>query len=80
MLYANPLPFSVLGQYAGSEQFSEIRSAYFPELIRDILHFFDTGEKSFDPWETLEVMRIREAVLRGCETPGEWIALANSQN
>ncbi len=75
MIYADPLPFSILGQSAGTERYTEIRSDYFPGLIKDMLHYFETGEKSFDKQETFEVMRIREAVLLGCKKPGEWIRL-----
>ncbi len=31
---------------------------------KDILRFFETGELSFDSKETLEVIRIRDAVIK----------------
>lgn len=45
----------------GKEQ--PISSPFFDNLVDDILRFFNTKETSFDTAETLEVMRIREAVL-----------------
>jgi hypothetical protein len=41
--------------------------------MADILRFYETGEPPFDPAQTLEVMRIREALLRATECPGIWI-------
>ena len=76
MIYADPLPFSVLCQNAKGEQsFTEIRSEFFMGLIKDFLHFFKTGEKSFDNSETLEVMKIREGVIKGKNALGKWIEL-----
>ena len=34
-------------------------------LLGDICNFFDTGKTSFDPKDTIEVMRIRDAVIEG---------------
>ena len=44
-------------------------------LLGDIYNFFDTGKTSFDPKDTLEVMRIRDAVIEGKGRPGERIYL-----
>lgn len=54
-----------------------IQSPYFENLIADILRFHETKTLSFDGAETLEVMRIREAVIRGKDSNGVWIALGN---
>ena len=47
----------------------------FDGLIADILRFYNTGEVSFDTAETLEVMKIREAVIKGQNELGVWIKL-----
>lgn len=53
----------------------EVTSPYFDGLIADILHFFETGELSFDPSETLEVMRLREGAMLAGENDDTWIDL-----
>ena len=40
-----------------------------------MIHFFETGETSFDAAETLEVMKLRDAVIAGKSRPGERIEL-----
>lgn len=52
-----------------------INLEYFVNLLGDICNFFDTGKTSFDPKDTLEVMRIRDAVIEGKGRPGERIYL-----
>ncbi len=51
----------------------KIDSAFFPALLTDILRFYTEGTVSFDVAETLEIMKIRENVLKARSTPGEWI-------
>ena len=41
-----------------------INSSFFYNLIADIIRFSETGECSFDNEQTLEVMKIREAILK----------------
>ena len=55
--------------------YAEVTSATFNGLIRDMLHFFETGEISFNTEETLEVMKIREGAILAGERLGEWIDL-----
>ena len=64
MSFAVGLPFSV--SVDGGEAV-QIRSPFFPALIGDMLRFFEEGTVSFDPRETLWVMKLREAVIRGAE-------------
>ena len=52
-----------------------ISSPFFKELIADILRFYKTGEASFDIKQTLDIMKIREAILTGRAALGEWIKL-----
>ena len=53
--------------------YTSIKSDFFKGLMADILRFYDSGETSFDSVQTLEVMRIREALLRATECPGIWV-------
>ncbi len=50
-----------------------ITSAFFVNLLQDIIRFFETGEHSFDPAQTLEVMRIRDALLAAQKQDGQWL-------
>lgn len=50
-------------------------SRTFNNLIEDVLRFYLTGEVSFDGMETLEVIKIREGIMKGIENLGVWIEL-----
>lgn len=75
MIFAN-MSFAMAGQSAvGGSNFLMMESPFFMNLMKDILRFFNTGEVSFPDWETLEVMRIREAIVKAQDKIGEWIDL-----
>lgn len=64
VIYAPAMPFAVACQKAdGAAAYSGIASPFFTYLMKDIVRFFDSGKPSFDIGETLEAMRIREALL-----------------
>lgn len=64
LVYTPALPYSIACDKAdGSPAFVNIASPFFSGLMGDIVRFFDSGKTSFDTAETLEVMRIRDAVL-----------------
>lgn len=76
MFYAPDQGFSIKAEAAdGTLVDRKITSDYFKLLIGDILTFFSTGEPPFDPAQTLEVMRIREAAVKGTKEPGKWLDL-----
>lgn len=76
MAYAPPYPFTIQADTSRHESvFREIRSDFFKALITDILHFFETGNISFDISQTLDVMRIRSALIQSKRRPGEWHSL-----
>ncbi len=76
LLFSPPLPFTAKVTGAdGKTAEHGINSEYFVNLLGDICDFFDTGRTSFDPRETIEVMRIRDAVIKGICAPGETIAI-----
>ncbi|PWM75226.1 MAG: hypothetical protein DBX59_02015 [Bacillota bacterium] len=74
MVYADGLPFTVYTEQAdGGCAYLPISSDFFKNLIADIVNFYETGERSFCGKQTLEVMKVREAVICGKDKLGEWI-------
>ena len=71
MIFAPNLGFAV----CTDTEHRVVASPFFKNLLTDILRFYKTGEVSFDTKQTLEVMKIREAVIKGQEKLGEWIEL-----
>ncbi len=78
MVFGWLLPFAVQADKAdGSIVYLPINSDYFINLTRTIADFFHTGIKPFGFSQTLEVMKIREAVIEGLKRPGKWIETKN---
>ena len=76
MRFAPPLGFTAkVTDAEGKIAEYEINSDYFVNLIGDICRFFDTGVTSFDPHDTLEVMRVRDGILRAAKTPGVFVRI-----
>ena len=75
MLYSNPLPFEATVTDGKESKHLPIQSAFFDNLIADIFHFFETGEVSFAKDETLEVAKLREAVINAKAEEGVWMSL-----
>lgn len=74
LTWAPPLPYAVYAAEQGANgTYATIKSEFFKGLIADILRFYDSGEVSFDPTQTLEIMRVREALLRATACPGIWV-------
>lgn len=74
IVYADGLPFSAyVKRQNGEESYHLIQSDFFKNLIADIIRFYETGEKSFDSKQTLEVMKIRESIIKGLKHEKEWI-------
>lgn len=73
MVYAPAYGFSICAETEkGQHVYKPASSAFFNHLIADILRFYESGETSFDTQQTLEVMKIREAVIEGKNCLGEW--------
>lgn len=67
-IYAPALPFTVCGELSdGTSVFKNATSEFFKVLIKKILYFYESGENDFSKQETLEVMRVREALLKAAE-------------
>ena len=74
MIFAPSLSYGIMAEGEdGASVYRSAASGHFQSLMLDILNFFETGERSFDPSETLLVMKLREAMLRGAESLGEWV-------
>ena len=74
IIYSPALPYRVGAQLAdGTYSGAQVTSEFFKNLIADMLRFFETGKASFDPKETLEVMRLRDAILKADSNENEWI-------
>ena len=56
-----------------------IASSFFVSLLQDIIHFFETGERSFDPQQTLEVMRVRDALMAAENADGQWLSVERGE-
>ena len=70
------LDYTLAGKRAdGKNRSYRITSDFFFLLICDVLRFFVSGKAPFDPAQTLEVMRLRDALLEGEKMPETWIEL-----
>ena len=75
MLYSNALPFEATVTDENECKRLPIKSAFFTNLIADIIRFFETGEVSFAKEETLEVAKIREAIINAKADACVWKTL-----
>ena len=76
MIYGAGIPFAAYMTAEGmGSKYKAAKSSYFKILAADILRFFDEGTTSFDGAETLEVMKIRDGVIKSIDAIGEWIKL-----
>lgn len=69
MIYGCAMPYNVYMSGDGRDVWKSVKSPFFDGLIADMLRFFETGKTSFDSAETLEVSRLRDAVLSATENP-----------
>jgi hypothetical protein len=77
LMFARCMPFVATVSDESGTKYLPINSAFFEYLIADIFRFFETGELPFCPSQTLEVMKIREAVIIAKDKMGDWIALSD---
>ena len=65
LVYSPGMDFSVTAECAdGKRRERTVKSEFFKALIADVLKFFDSGRVPFDPAQTLEVMRLRDNMLK----------------
>ena len=74
MLFSGAHPFTVY-MAGDTSRYTEVKSSFFKKLIADMIRFFEEGTVSFDPIETLEVMKIRGGAMKAIDSVGEWITL-----
>jgi hypothetical protein len=67
MIYGSAMPYNAYMTKEGKEVWKSIKSPFFDGLIADMLNFFESGNASFDPSETLDVIKLRDAVLKAVE-------------
>ena len=60
---------------ANNAKHYEIQSDYFGRFIKAMIEFFDTGAAPVAHEQTIDVIAVREAAIRACSTPFEWIEL-----
>ena len=74
MIYSPDLSFSASSENEnGNRVYRSSGKGHFPNLIERIVDFFENGKLPFDSSETLEVMKLREAAIKGTFRLGEWI-------
>ncbi|MBQ8850260.1 MAG: Gfo/Idh/MocA family oxidoreductase [Clostridia bacterium] len=78
IIFAPSMPYTayMYGGEGTKPVYKAVKSAFFVNLITDMVRFFEDGTVSFDTNETLEVMKIREGAIRALETAGEWLDLS----
>ncbi len=74
LIYAPALPFTICAEQDGRSLYRQIKSDFFMHEMEEILRFFDCGKPCFDKAQTLDAMRLRDALLLSDKT-GEKVIL-----
>lgn len=76
IIYSPVLNFSVLAEKNNGEIVKKnIKSDFFAELLLNIVKFYENGDIPFDTNETLEVMRLRTAILAANTKKEQWFTV-----
>ena len=74
IIYAPSYGFIASGINEGGRSITRpIKSEFFVTLIKNILAFFNSNTLPFDSNQTLEVIRVRDALIKAEEFENEWI-------
>lgn len=73
--FASAFAYTACGDLNDKTVYKTASSPFFKHLMADILNFFETGETSFDIGQTLDVIKIRDAVIKGTANLDKWIEL-----
>jgi len=74
IIFSSGMGYSVTAECSNQELLHEdITSDFFLNLIAEILKFFHSEALPFNPEETLEVMRLREGLIKAAELDGKWL-------
>lgn len=69
-------PFSLaLGYSSGQSVHLKPESDFFGLFIRNLVQFFNTGQPTVDPSDTIAIITIIEYGLKALETPYQWVEL-----
>lgn len=63
MIYGERMHYSLYMASAEKEAWKEVKSDFFPALIKNIIKFFETGDVCFDTEQTKEVIRLCELAI-----------------
>lgn len=61
---------------SGKNKMVTVKSDFFKKLISDMIRFFENKQVSFDISQTLEVMKLRDALINAEKHDGRWIELS----
>ena len=77
LIYGANMPYvlDVQREAGAGSEYAPVNSAFFPALLRDIVSFYESGKAPVPEEETIECMRLREAVLRAAAEPGTRVAV-----
>lgn len=76
LVYSPSFGYSVTAE-SQEHTFSSVNvsSPFFVNLIQDILRFFESGNLPFPSKQTIEAMRLRDALLKSEKQDGVWLSL-----
>ena len=76
VMYSKWMPYGVIAQdESGESKYVDLGWSFFEPQVADILRFAQTKTPSFDTTETLECMKLLDAVLKAKENEKQWINL-----
>ena len=77
LIYGANMPYALdVQRNAGTaSEYAPVNSAFFPNLLKDIIMFYEGGKEPVPQGETIECMKLREAVLRAAAEPGTRVAV-----
>lgn len=76
ILFSPTFGYSILGEgSSGENKRIDAGWDFFPSLIEKILQFFEDKKLPFEPSETLEVMRLRDGIIKAEKQNGEWMEI-----
>jgi len=77
LIFSPSAKYSIMAQRTDGKCCNQlVTSSFFAELLRTILEFFENGVQPFPQEQTLEVMRLRDALLAGEAADGQWLQVS----
>lgn len=73
-------PFCLALNYESADStFLKAESDFFGAFVKNLVQFFQTGQPTVDPNETIAIITIIEYGLKAAQTPHQWVKLPRSQ-